>query len=88
MPAAAQSSAARAGLFLGGHRVEETKEEIPQLDLSGPPRVGVMGLSFAVLALVALPLLAVPLLATAATVEAWTRPAEATRRSGRRLSPS
>ncbi len=40
--AQASAAAARAQLFLKAHRVEETPEEIEPLDLSGPPRVGVV----------------------------------------------
>jgi heterodisulfide reductase subunit A-like polyferredoxin len=39
--AQASASAARVGLYLGAHRVEEEEAEIEPLDLSGPPRVGV-----------------------------------------------
>jgi len=40
--AQASAAAARAGLYLGAHRIEEEAEEVEPLDLSGPPRVGVM----------------------------------------------
>jgi heterodisulfide reductase subunit A len=40
--AQASAAAARAGLYLGDYRVEEEVEEVEPLDLSGPPRVGVM----------------------------------------------
>jgi len=40
--AQASASAARAGLYLGAHRVEESTPEVEALDLSGPPRVGLM----------------------------------------------
>jgi heterodisulfide reductase subunit A-like polyferredoxin len=40
--AQASATAARAGLYLGAHRVEEEEPEVEQLDLSGPPRVGVV----------------------------------------------
>ncbi len=40
--AQASAVAARAQLFLTGHRVEEKEETVEPLDLSGPPRVGVM----------------------------------------------
>ncbi|MCK5375842.1 MAG: FAD-dependent oxidoreductase, partial [Acidobacteria bacterium] len=40
--AQASAAAVRAGLYLGEHRVEEEAEEVEPLDLSGPPRVGVM----------------------------------------------
>ena len=40
--AQASASAARAQLFLTGHRIEEREEPVEPLDLSGPPRVGVM----------------------------------------------
>ncbi len=40
--AQASAAAARAQLFLTGHRVEEEKETVEPLDLSGPPRVGVL----------------------------------------------
>ncbi|HUU94804.1 MAG TPA: FAD-dependent oxidoreductase [Phycisphaerae bacterium] len=40
--AQASAVAARAQLFLTGHRVEEEEETIEPLDLSGPPRIGVM----------------------------------------------
>ncbi len=39
--AQASATAARAESFLVGERVEEEKKDIPQLDMSGPPRVGV-----------------------------------------------
>ncbi len=39
--AQASAAAARAGLFLSGHRVEERKETVAPLDVDGPPRVGV-----------------------------------------------
>jgi heterodisulfide reductase subunit A len=40
--AQASAAAARAQLFLTGHRAEEEKETVEPLDLSGPPRVGVL----------------------------------------------
>jgi heterodisulfide reductase subunit A len=40
--AQASAAAARAGLFLAGHRVEEVSKPATPMDLSGPPRVGVM----------------------------------------------
>jgi len=40
--AQASAAAARAQMFLHGERVEEKKVEIKQLDVSGPPRVGVL----------------------------------------------
>jgi heterodisulfide reductase subunit A len=40
--AQASAVAARAQLFLTGHRVEERKEKVEPMDLSGPPRVGVL----------------------------------------------
>ncbi len=40
--AQASAAAARAQLFLTGHRVEEEEETVEPMDLSGPPRVGVM----------------------------------------------
>ena len=40
--AQASAAAARAGLYLGDYRIEEEAEEVEPLDLSGPPRVGVM----------------------------------------------
>jgi heterodisulfide reductase subunit A len=40
--AQASAAAARAELFLTGHRVEERQEPVAPLDLSGPPRVGVL----------------------------------------------
>ncbi len=40
--AQASATAARAQLYLAGHRVEETKDTVEPLDLSGPPRVGVL----------------------------------------------
>ncbi|MFQ5805362.1 MAG: FAD-dependent oxidoreductase, partial [Phycisphaerae bacterium] len=40
--AQASATAARAQLFLTGHRVEEEEQPVEPLDLSGPPRVGVM----------------------------------------------
>ena len=40
--AQASAVAARAQLFLTGYRVEEEEETVEPLDLSGPPRVGVM----------------------------------------------
>jgi heterodisulfide reductase subunit A len=40
--AQASAAAARAGFFLTGHRREEEEESILPMDLSGPPRVGVM----------------------------------------------
>jgi len=40
--AQASATAARAQLYLTGHRVEETEKPVDPLDLSGPPRVGVM----------------------------------------------
>jgi heterodisulfide reductase subunit A len=39
--AQASAAAARAELYLGGHRVIEEKKEVEQLDVSGPARVGV-----------------------------------------------
>jgi heterodisulfide reductase subunit A len=39
--AQASAAAARAQLFLAGHRIEETEAPVEPLDLSGPPRVGV-----------------------------------------------
>ena len=40
--AQASAVAARAQLFLTGHRAEEEKSTVEPLDLSGPPRVGVL----------------------------------------------
>jgi heterodisulfide reductase subunit A len=40
--AQASATAARAELFLAGHRIEEEAEPVEPMDLSGPPRVGVM----------------------------------------------
>ncbi len=40
--AQASAAAARAGLFLAGDRIDEIKEKPEPLDLSGPPRVGVI----------------------------------------------
>jgi len=40
--AQASAVAARAQLYLTGHRVEEKEETVEPMDLSGPPRVGVM----------------------------------------------
>ena len=40
--AQASAAAARAEVYLTGHRVEEEEDAIEPLDLSGPPRVGVM----------------------------------------------
>jgi heterodisulfide reductase subunit A len=40
--AQASASAARAQLYLTGHRIEKVEEPVEPLDLSGPPRVGVM----------------------------------------------
>ncbi|MGB2987787.1 MAG: FAD-dependent oxidoreductase [Phycisphaerae bacterium] len=40
--AQASAVAARAQLFLTGHRVEEEEESVEPLDVSGPPRVGVL----------------------------------------------
>jgi len=40
--AQASAAAARAQMYLSGHRDEEEKEEVPPLDLTGPPRVGVL----------------------------------------------
>jgi heterodisulfide reductase subunit A-like polyferredoxin len=40
--AQASAAAARAQLFLTGHRVEERTPPVESLDLSGPPRIGVM----------------------------------------------
>jgi heterodisulfide reductase subunit A len=40
--AQASAVAARAQLYLTGHRVEEEESEVEPLDLSGPPRVGVL----------------------------------------------
>jgi heterodisulfide reductase subunit A-like polyferredoxin len=40
--AQASASAARAALYLGAHRVEESEPKVEPLDLSGPPRVGLM----------------------------------------------
>jgi len=40
--AQASAAAARAQLFLTGSRVEEEEEDIEPMDLTGPPRVGVM----------------------------------------------
>jgi len=38
----ASAAAARAQLFLTGHRVQEEKATVEPMDLSGPPRVGVL----------------------------------------------
>lgn len=40
--AQASAAAARAQLYLTKHRIEEKKESVEPLDLSGPPRVGVV----------------------------------------------
>jgi heterodisulfide reductase subunit A len=40
--AQASAAAARAQLFLAGQRVTEVSKPVPPMDLSGPPRVGVM----------------------------------------------
>jgi len=40
--AQASATAARAQIYLAGHRVEEEEEPVEPMDLSGPPRVGVM----------------------------------------------
>ena len=40
--AQASATAARAQLFLAGHRVEEEKKRVEPVDISGPPRIGVM----------------------------------------------
>jgi heterodisulfide reductase subunit A len=40
--AQASAVAARAQLFLTGHRVEEEEKTVESLDLSGPPRIGVL----------------------------------------------
>lgn len=40
--AQASAAAARAELFLAGHRVTETAQPVAPLDVSGPPRIGVM----------------------------------------------
>ena len=40
--AQASATAARAQLYLTGHRVEEEKQRAEPMDVSGPPRVGVM----------------------------------------------
>ena len=40
--AQASATAARAGLYLAGHRIEEREKPVEPMDLSGPPRVGVM----------------------------------------------
>ncbi len=40
--AQASAVAARAQLYLTGHRVEEKEETVEPLDMSGPPRIGVM----------------------------------------------
>jgi len=40
--AQASATAARAQLYLAGHRVEESKDRAEPMDLGGPPRVGVM----------------------------------------------
>ena len=40
--AQASATAARAQLYLTGHRVEEEEATVEPMDLSGPPRVGVM----------------------------------------------
>ena len=39
--AQASAAAARAGLFLAGHRVRESVAPVEPLDVSGPPRIGV-----------------------------------------------
>jgi len=40
--AQASAAAARAGLFLAPHRIEEEKKDIEPMDVSGPPRIGVL----------------------------------------------
>jgi heterodisulfide reductase subunit A len=40
--AQASAAAARAGLFMAGQRVEEVSKSVQPMDLSGPPRIGVM----------------------------------------------
>jgi heterodisulfide reductase subunit A len=40
--AQASATAARAGHYLTGHRIEEREKPVEPMDLSGPPRVGVM----------------------------------------------
>ena len=40
--ALASAAAARAQLFLTGARIQEEQQPVPPLDLSGPPRIGVM----------------------------------------------
>jgi heterodisulfide reductase subunit A len=40
--AQASATAARAQIFLSGHRIEEEKKRPEPMDISGPPRVGVM----------------------------------------------
>jgi len=40
--AQASAAAAHAGLYLTGHRVEEREEPVEPMDMSGPPRIGVM----------------------------------------------
>jgi heterodisulfide reductase subunit A len=40
--AQASAVAARAQLYLTGHRVEEEESDVEPLDMSGPPRIGVM----------------------------------------------
>ncbi len=40
--AQASAAAAHAGLYLTGHRVEEHEKPVEPMDMSGPPRVGVM----------------------------------------------
>jgi heterodisulfide reductase subunit A len=40
--AQASAVAARAQFFLSGHRIEEAEEAVEPLDLTGPPRVGVL----------------------------------------------
>jgi heterodisulfide reductase subunit A len=40
--AQASAAAARAQMYLAGERVEEVAHPVPPMDLSGPPRVGVM----------------------------------------------
>jgi heterodisulfide reductase subunit A len=40
--AQASATAARAELYLAGHRIEEREEPVEPMDLTGPPRVGVM----------------------------------------------
>jgi heterodisulfide reductase subunit A len=40
--AQASAAAARAQLFLAGERIEDVSRPVPPMDLSGPPRVGVM----------------------------------------------